>query len=410
MAGMNETPTANRFAIGLFGKCNTGKSSLINALAGQPVAVTSEVAGTTTDPVYKAMELLPIGPVVLMDTAGLDDAGELGGLRMEKTWEVLRKTDLALVVADAETGLSESETGLINELVRRKIPGICVLNKSDLRPVDDEAYIEPERLAGIPVVRASARTGMGIEELKKQIIASSGGGEAEPSLVRDLVKAGDMAVLVTPIDKSAPKGRLILPQQQVIRDIIDSGAMAAVSREHELKALLARLAEPPAIVITDSQAFAKVSEDTPDTVPLTSFSILFARQKADLAEMTRGAKRIEKLKPGDKVLIAEGCTHHRQEDDIGRVKIPRWLSQAAGGGLLFEWASGAHFPKDIEEYALIVHCGGCMLNRREMGFRVETAREKGVHITNYGVLIAYLHGILPRALRPFPEARLALED
>ncbi len=410
MENMNATPMANRFAIGLFGRRNAGKSSLINAVTGQPVAVTSDVPGTTTDPVYKAMELLPLGPVVLIDTAGLDDTGELGALRVEKTYEVLRKCSLAVVVADAGSGFTALELEFIEQLKKRKIPSVCVLNKCD-SGTPSEAELERLRTpAGVPLVCASTMTGLGIEEIKKQIVANSGFEDIEPALVGDLIRPGDVAVLVTPIDKAAPKGRLILPQQQTIRDIIESDAVAVVTKEHELKLTLERLNAPPAIVITDSQAFLKVSADTPPDIPMTSFSILFARQKADLAEMVRGIKRIERLKAGDKVLIVEGCTHHRQSDDIGKVKIPRWIRQIAGGEIQFEWASGAGFPKELSGYAAIVHCGGCMLGRREMHYRVDKALEQGVSVTNYGLLIAYVLGILPRALKPFPAASLVLEE
>lgn len=410
MENMNATPMASRFAIGLFGRRNAGKSSLINALTGQDIAVTSEVPGTTTDPVYKAMELLPLGPVVFIDTAGLDDTGELGLLRVEKTYEVLRKCNLAIVVADVESGISEYEREFIEQLKRRMIPSLLVLNKCDKGTPDTGEREKIQKSIGIPFVCASTLNGSGMDEIKKQIVASSKFEDVEPALVGDLVRAGDIAVLVTPIDKAAPKGRLILPQQQTIRDIIESDAVAVVTKEHELKLTLSRLNTPPAIVITDSQAFLKVSADTPPEIPMTSFSILFARQKADLGEMVRGVKRMEKLKPGDKVLIVEGCTHHRQSDDIGKVKIPRWIRQIAGGDIQFQWASGAGFPKDISQYAVIIHCGGCMLNRREMQYRVEVAREQGVSITNYGMLIAYVLGILPRALKPFPSASLALEE
>ncbi len=410
MDNMNETPMANRFTIGLFGRRNAGKSSLINALTGQNIAVTSEVPGTTTDPVYKAMELLPVGPVVFIDTAGLDDTGDLGKLRIEKTYEVLRKCNLAIVVADAESGITVFEIEFVKQLKQRKIPCICVLNKYDRQAADIKEFEKQKQLVMIPMVCASALNGSGIDEVKKQIIANSNFEDVEPALVGDLIHSGDIAVLVTPIDKAAPKGRLILPQQQTIRDIIESDAMAIITKEQELKRTLEHLKTPPAIVITDSQAFLKVSADTPDEIPLTSFSILFARQKADLAEMIRGIKRIERLAPGDKVLVVEGCTHHRQSDDIGKVKIPRWIRQIAGGDIKFEWASGACYPKNISEYAVIVHCGGCMLNRREMQYRVEKAREQGVYITNYGMLIAYVMGILPRALQPFPAASLALEE
>lgn len=410
MNNLNETPMGSRFTIGLFGRRNAGKSSLINAITGQSIAITSEVPGTTTDPVYKAMELLPIGPVAFVDTAGLDDVGDLGQLRIEKTYEVLRKCNLAIVVADSLSGVTEFETDFIQELVKRKIPSIFVLNKCDQRQLGEEELKAVQKLVGIPLICTSASTGEGIEEVKQKIIANSAYEDSEPMLVGDLIHGGDIVVLVTPIDKAAPKGRLILPQQQTIRDIIESDAIAIITKEHELKLTLERLSTPPVMVITDSQAFNKVSADTPPNIPLTSFSILFARQKGDLAEMVRGIKRIEQLKPGDKVLIVEGCTHHRQADDIGKVKIPRWIRQLAGGDIQFEWASGAHYPKNIADYAVIVHCGGCMLNRREMQYRVAKAREQGVYITNYGMLLAYVQGILPRALKPFPVASLALED
>jgi [FeFe] hydrogenase H-cluster maturation GTPase HydF len=404
---MNQTPQANRYAIGLFGRRNAGKSSLINALAGQMVAVTSDVPGTTTDPVKKAMELLPIGPVVLIDTAGLDDEGELGQKRVEKAYEELRRCNLALVVADAAQGVSAFEEGFLDQLKKRHIPAVLVLNKCDAATPDPAALSEK---LGVPGVAVSALTGQGIDRLKEQIVRSAQFEDAEPALVGDLIGSGDIVVLVTPIDKAAPKGRLILPQQQAIRDILEMDAIAVVTKEHELKRALERLAVPPKLVITDSQAFLKVAADTPSEIPMTSFSILFARQKADLVQMVRGVRRIERLKPGDKVLIVEGCTHHRQSDDIGTVKIPRWIRQLAGGGVQFEWASGACFPKDLSGYSLIVHCGGCMLNRREMSFRAEEAERQGVSVTNYGVVIAYVLGILPRALEPFPAAFLALSE
>lgn len=407
---MNLTPTANRYAIGLFGRRNAGKSSLINALADQPIAVTSDVPGTTTDPVKKAMELLPIGPVVLIDTAGLDDEGELGMKRVEKTYEELRRCNLALVVADATSGVTSFEEEFLAQLKKRRIPALLVLNKSDQAMPDAAALSALGARLGVTVVAVSALTGQGIVGLKEQIIRASSYEDTEPSLVGDLIGAGDFVVLVTPIDKAAPKGRLILPQQQTIRDILEKDAVAIVTKEHELKLTLERLGAPPALVITDSQAFLKVSADTPPEIPMTSFSILFARQKSDLSEMVRGVKRIERLVPGDKVLIVEGCTHHRQSDDIGTVKIPRWIRQIAGGGIEFEWASGACFPKDVSGYHLVVHCGGCMLNRREMSFRAEEAASQGVSVTNYGVLIAYVLGILPRALAPFPAALLALNE
>lgn len=407
---MNQTPMGSRLTIALFGKRNAGKSSLINALTGQELALTSAVAGTTTDPVYKAMELLPIGPIVLVDTAGLDDTGELGRLRVDKTYEVLRKCNLAVVVIDAAEGVTAFEESFLDELKRRQIPCVCVFNKCDTHLLTEQELTEVRERLGIPVVQAAASQGIGIDKVKQLLIDNTKYDDGEAGLVGDLIRAGDLAVLVTPIDKAAPKGRLILPQQQTIRDILECDATAIVTKEQELKHTLLQLRVPPAIVITDSQAFQKVSADTPPSIPLTSFSILFARQKADLAEMVRGLGRIASLQAGDKVLIVEGCTHHRQADDIGKVKIPRWIRQIAGGDIRFEWASGACYPKEIAQYAVIVHCGGCMLNRREMQYRVARAREQGVYITNYGMLIAYVQGILERALKPFPAASLAWSE
>lgn len=407
---MNTTPIANRISIALFGKRNAGKSSLINAVTGQQLAVTSEVAGTTTDPVYKTMELLPLGPVVITDTAGLDDDSELGSLRTEKTYEVLRKTQLAILVISAAEGISDFERQFAKTLRQREIPAVGVINKIDLQPVSAGQLADCSQELGMPFTAVSATGGTGIEALKELLGRQKLADDSELSLVGGLVPPGSMAVLVTPIDKAAPKGRLILPQQQTIRDILECDASAVITKEHELRQTLNSLAVKPSIVITDSQAFLKVAADTPEDIPMTSFSILFARQKGDLAEMVRGLKRIETLKTRDSVLIAEGCTHHRQSDDIGRVKIPRWIRQITGADIQFEWASGATYPRDVEKYAVIIHCGGCMLNSREMRYRVQFARERGVYITNYGMLIAYVQGILERALQPFPAAALALEE
>ncbi len=401
MSDLNATPSASRVAIGLFGRRNTGKSSLLNAISGQQIAVTSDVAGTTTDPVYRSMEMLPIGPVVLIDTAGLDDEGELGALRIEKTYEALRKCHLAVVVCDAKRGVGDEEITLIAELRHRKIPSIAVLNKCDANAVSDEELARIQKQIGIPMVCASAATGEGIDKVKQLIIDNARLAEEDPPLVEGLVRPGDIAVLVTPIDTGAPKGRMILPQQQTIRDILDHDAVCVVTKQSELTLTLQSLKKPPVVVITDSQAFAEVSAKTPVDIPMTSFSMLFARQKGDLEEMVRGALRVNTLRAGDRVLIVEGCTHHRQSDDIGTVKLPRWIRSIAGDDIQFEWASGAHYPKDISKYALIVHCGGCMLNRNEMRYRVGAAREAGVPITNYGVLIAHVLGILPRAAAPF---------
>lgn len=409
MNNLNATPVSSRLHIGLFGKRNAGKSSLINAITHQDIALVSEVAGTTTDPVYKTMELLPLGPVVMIDTAGLDDEGELGNLRMEKTYDVLRKTNVALVVIAAPAGVSMLERELVGKLKARGIATLAVLNQCDCVNVTDEMCKKVEKELGVPVLPVSARTGEGVEALKKAIGQQASADEADVSIVGDLIQPGDWVVLVTPIDKAAPKGRLILPQQQTIRDILEQDAIAVVTKEHELKETLEHLGRKPALVITDSQAFLKVSADTPPDISMTSFSILLARQKGELIEMVRGLKRIQALKQGSKVLIVEGCTHHRQADDIGKVKIPRWIRQIAGVDIIFEWTSGMGFPRDISMYDLIVHCGGCMLNKQEMRFRMQSAQENHVAITNYGMLIAYVQGILQRALRPFPAACMELE-
>lgn len=406
---LNATQMADRVTITVFGRRNVGKSSLVNALTGQDVAVTSPVAGTTTDPVLKTMELLPIGPVVFVDTAGLDDEGELGALRVERTYEMLHRTHLALIVVSAQDAadLGELETELLGELRGRDVECVVVLNKSDLAPTTRARDLAARH--SVTTLAVSATTGEGIPELKRAITEVARFDDSELGLIGGLVGPGDVAVLVTPIDKAAPKGRLILPQQQVIRDLLESDAIAVVTKEHELKHTLDSLAEPPAVVITDSQAFLKVAADTPPGVPMTSFSILFARQKGDLAAMVRALSAIENLRPGDRVLVVEGCTHHRQSDDIGTVKIPRWIRQIVGGDIHFEWTSGARFPRDVSGYNAIVHCGGCMLNRREMSHRLEVAAAQGVPMTNYGVLIAHVLGVLPRAIEPFPAAALAYE-
>lgn len=406
---MNSTPRASRFTIGLFGVRNAGKSSLINALTGQNLTIISPVAGTTTDPVAKSMELLPVGPVLLIDTAGLDDTGELGSLRVEKTLETLRKCNLAVLVADRDKGITSFELDFINELKARKIPAVLVINKCDSGMPSEEYRSGIREKTSLPTAYASAAAGFGIEDVKNLIIRNADFDDAEPALTEGLIQPGDLAVLVVPIDKAAPKGRLILPQQQTIRDLLEKDAMAVVTKTEELKYTLESLSKQPAVVITDSQAFSKVAADTPKDIPLTSFSILFARQKGNLTELVRGIARIRDLKPGDKVLIMEGCTHHRQSDDIGTVKIPRWIRQMAGSDIGFDWCSGASFPKNVSDYAVIVHCGACMLNRREMQYRIDRAVNEGTAITNYGMVIAYVLGILPRALAPFPAAAYELE-
>lgn len=389
---LNATPAGERFHIGLFGRRNAGKSSLINAITGQPLAVVSDVKGTTTDPVYKAMELLPLGPVMLVDTPGFDDEGSLGELRVKKAKEVLEKIDLALLVMDATDGKSATDTQLTDLFRERSIPHLEVYTKGDT--------FAGEIADGLLV---SATTGDNIHELKETMARIAANKKEAPLLIGDLVEPGDLVVLVTPIDTAAPKGRLILPQQQMIRDLLDHGAMAVVTRETELAQTLESLGTPPKMVVTDSQAFAIADRETPATIPLTSFSILMARRKGLLNAAVQGIAAIGELKDGDTVLICEGCTHHRQCEDIGSVKIPRWLHEATGKDLNIVLTVGNDFPADLSPYSLIVHCGGCMLNERAMGYRVAEAQKQGVPITNYGILIAWMTGILGRSLEIFPE-------
>ena len=401
LMSLNETPQGERVHIALFGRRNVGKSSLINALTGQEVSIVSDVKGTTTDPVYKAMELLPLGPIMIIDTPGLDDEGALGELRVQRTRDVLNKTDVALLVLEADHGLGACEQEIL-ALVRAKgIPLLVVFNKADLLPPSEAALRQAAETAKVPVHAVSATTAEGVEELKLALAKAVPEEADKFQLVGDLLHPSDLVVLVTPIDKAAPKGRLILPQQQTIRDILEADAIAVVTKEFELRETLASLGKRPRLVVTDSQVFAKVSADVPRDVPLTSFSILFARYKGDLAELVRGAQAVEALKDGDRVLVAEGCTHHRQSDDIGTVKIPRWLRQHTGKQLVFEHTSGMKYPRDLSQYALLIHCGACMLNRREMHYRIHQAKAAGVPIVNYGVLIAHLQGILERCLEPF---------
>lgn len=405
---LNETPRGSRLHIAIFGRRNAGKSSLINALTNQNIAIVSDVPGTTTDPVYKSMEILPIGPVVLIDTAGIDDVGELGRLRIEKAYNVLAKTDLMLLVIDPSNTVGDYEEGVIRQAKANKVPVIGVLNKIDLYP--DFDLEEIRNRFQIPVIPVSALTKKGIHELKMAMIKDAPKDWVSPTILGDLISPGDIVVLVVPIDLAAPKGRLILPQVQTIRDILDHDAMALVVKERELKAAVSNLNKKPRLVVTDSQAFLKVAADTPSDVLMTSFSILFARYKGDLLELVRGVKAIDSLSPGDKVLIAEACTHHRVEDDIGTVKIPRWLRQIVGGPLDFTWASGHELPNNLSDYKLIIHCGACMINRKEMLHRLMTAQRSSVPIANYGVVIAYTLGILRRALEPFPEALEVLDE
>lgn len=396
---LNSTPSADRVHIGFFGRRNVGKSSVVNAVTGQELAVVSEVKGTTTDPVQKAMELLPVGPVVVIDTPGFDDVGTLGELRVRKTKQILNKTDVAVLVLDGTAGVSETEKELLGIFREKEIPFVLAVNKEDLRKPQDVLSDLSEETENI--VRVSARTGFQIEELKEKIARLAAPRENGRRIVGDLLKPMDFVVLVVPIDSAAPKGRLILPQQQTIRDILESHAVSVVVREHELKETLEKLGKKPAMVITDSQAFARVSADTPREIPLTSFSILFARYKGNLDLLVQGAEAIERLQDGDRVLISEGCTHHRQCDDIGSVKIPRWLKSYTGRELGIEFSSGMEFPEKLSEYKLIIHCGGCMLNEREMKYRLKCAQDQGIAITNYGTAIAYMQGILTRSVEIF---------
>lgn len=400
---MNQTPRSNRLHIGIFGRRNVGKSSLLNAIARQRVSIVSPQPGTTTDAVEKPMELLPIGPVVFIDTAGIDDRGALGMQRVECTRKAMERTDVALVVA-GEAGWTAYEQSLADELTALKVPVIAVLNKADLAtPADEELQRLRRHYAG--AVATEAASGKGVAELRQALIAAVPDAfVSDPPLVRDLVPPGEMAVLVTPIDLEAPKDRLILPQVQTIRDLLDGDAGCVVVKEHQLDAALRGLTRPPALVVTDSQAFEAVAAVVPGDVPLTSFSILFARHRGDLNEFVRGAMVIDQLNPGDRVLIAEACSHHPIGDDIGRVKIPRWLTRHVGGELAIDHCQGRDFPGDLPQYRLVVHCGSCMFNRRQVLHRVLRCRDAGVPITNYGMTIAYTLGLFDRALQPFPEA------
>lgn len=400
---LNATPSGERVHIGFFGRRNAGKSSVVNAVTGQDLAVVSDTRGTTTDPVSKAMELLPIGPVVIVDTPGIDDEGALGELRVRKTRQVLNKTDVAILVVDSTLGCSEAENELIQIFEEKKIKYLIVYNKCDL--LSDEKRLELEKEACL----VSATEKIGIYELKEAIGKLAASEGPKQPLVADLVQPNEFVVLVVPIDSAAPKGRLILPQQQTIRDLLEAGAVPIVTRETELKATLEQLGKKPAIVITDSQAFAKVSAETPREIPLTSFSILMARYKGQLHGAVLGAAAIEKLQDGDTVLISEGCTHHRQCDDIGTVKLPRWLREHTGKDLQFQFSSGISFPEELSQYQLIVHCGGCMLNEREMQYRQKCAADQNIPFTNYGIAIAYMQGILQRSIEIFPQLLRDLE-
>ena len=402
---MNQTPMSERVHIGFFGKRNAGKSSVMNAVTGQDLAVVSEVKGTTTDPVYKSMELLPLGPVVMMDTPGIDDEGELGSLRVKKSYQVLNKTDAAVLVIDGTIGASEEDRVLLDRIRKKNIPFVVVINKKELADKAVEKRVKEElALNDSQTAFVSASTGEGIYELKEQIAAIAAVEEPEKYLVRDLLDPSDIAVLVVPIDSAAPKGRLILPQQQTIRDILEADAVSVVVKETELKNVLGQFKKKPKMVITDSQAFEQVSADTPDDILLTSFSILMARYKGNLEQAVHGVTALDSLENGDIVLISEGCTHHRQCDDIGTVKIPRWIREYTGGKeIRIETTSGTEFPDDLTKYKLIIHCGGCMLNEREMKYRLSCAADQGVPMTNYGIMIAYVKGILKRSVEVFPD-------
>lgn len=405
---MNDTPLANRVHIGFFGRRNAGKSSLVNAVTGQSLAVVSDVEGTTTDPVTKAMELLPLGPVVIIDTPGLDDEGELGMLRVKKSYQMLNKTDIAVVVIDSISGVTDADREIISLINKKNIPLIVAYNKVDTSDEREQQEIKNKLSASLEgqlvnnEIIVSALEEVNIDRLKEIIAANGKVEDNKLRIIGDLINPSDFVVLVVPIDKAAPKGRLILPQQQTIRDILESDATAIVVKEYELRDTLMNLGKKPKVVITDSQVFAKVSADTPLDVYLTSFSILFARYKGNLEDNVRGAKAIDELQDGDTVLISEGCTHHRQCDDIGTVKIPRWLRNYTHKNLNLEYTSGTEFPSDLSKYSLIIHCGGCMLNEREMKYRLACAKDQDIPMTNYGIAIAYMQGILKRSLEIFP--------
>ena len=401
---LNTTPSAERTHIGIFGRRNAGKSSLINALTGQSLAIVSEVKGTTTDPVLKAMELLPLGPVVMIDTPGLDDEGNLGALRIQKAYQILNKTDIAILVIDGTSAPSPEDLDILSRIQKKGIPFLVVLNKADLisssettvKKAADILQVQPEKLFW-----ASASSGSHIQELKEAIACLVPEEDQTRRIAADLVQPLDFVILVVPIDSAAPKGRLILPQQQTIRDLLEAGAISIVVRESELAKTLAKLDRRPDLVITDSQVFQEVASIVPNDIPLTSFSILFARYKGNLELLAAGAKTLDFLEDGDHILISEGCTHHRQCEDIGTVKLPRWIRTHTGKELSFDFTSGTEFPLNLQRYRLIIHCGGCTLNEREMKYRLKCAEDAGIPITNYGTAIAYMKGILARSLEIF---------
>lgn len=395
LMSLNNTPAANRIHIGIFGRRNAGKSSVINAITGQSLAIVSDIKGTTTDPVSKAMELLPLGPVVIIDTPGLDDIGELGAQRIQKAYQVLNKTDIAILVVDASVGFTREDEEILKRIYDKKIPYVTVLNKID------RCEILPEIQDVFNTICVSAITGYHIQELKEMIAAQTPDNVSDSYLVRDLIAPSDFVILVVPIDKAAPKGRLILPQQQTIRDILDGHGISIVVSPQELPSTIASLGKKPALVITDSQVFEEVAQLTPKELPLTSFSILFARYKGSLSLLSEGALTIDQLKDGDTILISEGCTHHRQCGDIGTEKLPAWLQKHTGKQLQFEFTSGTEFPEELQKYRLMIHCGGCMLNEREMKYRLLCAKDQNIPVTNYGMAIAHMKGILKRSMEIF---------
>ena len=407
--GMNQTPASERVHISFFGKRNAGKSSVINAVTGQDLSIVSSVMGTTTDPVYKTMELLPLGPVMIIDTPGIDDEGELGALRVRKSYQVLNKTDIAILVIDSTIGKTEEEFALIHRFHKKKIPYLVVYNKIDLLSNEEIKDLAMSVRPGEVLVSASSN--MNIYELKEKIASLKPEDTHKYPLIQDLIEPLDLVILVVPIDKAAPKGRLILPQQQTIRDILERGALSLVVRDTELKDTLEHFRAQgirPRLVVTDSQAFARVSRDTPEDITLTSFSILFARYKGELETQLKGVSSLSSLEDGDRILISEGCTHHRQCGDFGTSKIPDWIRNYTGKKPVFEFTSGTEFPEDVSSYKMVVHCGGCMLNEREMKYRIACCQDQEVPITNYGILIAQVTGILKRSLGPFPEMQKLL--
>lgn len=405
--GLQDTPLSNRIHISFFGLRNAGKSSVMNAVTGQDLAVVSDVKGTTTDPVYKAMELLPLGPVVVIDTPGIDDEGELGSLRVKKAYQVLNKTDIAVLVIDGQIGYSEQDKHMLELFRLKKIPHLVAWNKVDLLQEHKNSELSFNEESTIFV---SATNGEGITELKERIAGLVQTKDSKLQIVGDILQPSDFVVLVVPIDKAAPKGRLILPQQQTIRDILEADATSIVVKEHELKQTLKDLGKKPRLVITDSQVFAKVNADTPSDIWLTSFSILMARYKGVLRTAVKSAKVLDSLQDGDKILISEGCTHHKQCDDIGSVKLPRWIKQYTEKQVEFDFTSGGSYPESLQDYKLIVHCGGCMLHDKEMKYRMNQAEDEMIPFTNYGILIAYIQGILRRSIAMFPDLVMELDD